>query len=48
VGPSGKRLNSALDESTDELDVGQLLLGRSLKLLDFLHHRLRDLHLFFG
>jgi hypothetical protein len=36
VGPSGKRLDPALDEGTDDLDARQLLLGRSPKLLDFL------------
>jgi hypothetical protein len=37
-----------LDEGADELDARQLLPGRSPKLLDFLHQRLCDLHLFLG
>jgi hypothetical protein len=37
MGPSGERLDSTLDEHSDELDARKLFLGRGSKLLDPLH-----------
>jgi hypothetical protein len=48
VGPSGERLDPALDEGVDKLEARQFFLRRGPELLDLLHQRLRDLHLFFG
>jgi hypothetical protein len=47
VGPSGKRLDPMLYESTNKLDARKLFLGHGSKLLDFLHQRLCDLHFLF-
>jgi hypothetical protein len=44
VGPSSERLDPTLYKSANELDARKLFLGRGLKLLDFLHQRLYDLH----
>jgi hypothetical protein len=48
VGPSGKRLDLALDEGADQLEARYLFLGRGPELPNLLHHWLRDRHLFFG
>jgi hypothetical protein len=37
-----------LDEGSNKLDAGEFLIRSSLKLLNFLHQRLRDLHLLVG
>jgi hypothetical protein len=45
VGSSSERLDSTLDEGSDELDARKLYLRSSSKLLDLLHQRLCNLHL---
>jgi hypothetical protein len=37
MGPSGERLDSMLDERSNELDAQKFLLGCGSKLLDLLH-----------
>jgi hypothetical protein len=44
VGSSSERLDPVLYEGPNELDAQKLFLRRGLKLLNFLHQRLRDLH----
>jgi hypothetical protein len=46
VGSSSERLDPPYDEGANKLDATQLLLGRGSELLDFLHERLSNLHLF--
>jgi hypothetical protein len=48
VGSSSEGLDPTLDEGSDKLDTGKLLLQSGSKLLDLLHQRLRDLHLLIG
>jgi hypothetical protein len=45
VGSSSEGLDLTFDEGSDKLDARKLLLWSGSKLLDFLHQRLRDLHL---
>jgi hypothetical protein len=45
VGSSSERLDSTLDEGSDELDARKLFLRSSSKLLHLLHQRLCNLHL---
>jgi hypothetical protein len=45
VGSSSEGLDPTLDEGSDKLEARKLLLRSGSKLLDFLHQRLRDLHL---
>jgi hypothetical protein len=45
MGSSGEGLDPTLDEGSDKLEARKLLLWGGSKLLDFLHQRLRDLHL---
>jgi hypothetical protein len=45
VGSSSERLDSTLDEGSDELDARKLFLRSGSELLDLLHQRLRNLHL---
>jgi hypothetical protein len=45
VGSSSERLDSTLDEGSDQLDARKLFLRSSTKLLDLLHQRLCNLHL---
>jgi hypothetical protein len=46
VGSSSEGLDPAFDEGSDKLKSQKFLLWSRSKLLDFLHQRLRDLHLF--
>jgi hypothetical protein len=48
VGPSGERLDPALNEGANQLEARHFFLGRGSKLPNLLHQGLRDLHLFFG
>jgi hypothetical protein len=45
MGSSSEGLDPTLDEGSDKLEAQKLLLWGGSKLLDFLHQRLRDLHL---
>jgi hypothetical protein len=45
VGSSSEGLDSTLDEGSNKLEAQKLLLRSGLKLFNFLHQRLRDLHL---
>jgi hypothetical protein len=46
--PSGKGLDPALDECTDQLKARHRLFGRGSYLPDLLHQGLRNRHFFFG
>jgi hypothetical protein len=48
VGSSSERLDSTLDEGSDELNSRKLLLRSSSELLDLLHQRFRNLQLLVG
>jgi hypothetical protein len=48
VGPSGERLDSALNEGTDQLEARHLFLRCGSKLPNLLHQGLRGRHLFFS
>jgi hypothetical protein len=48
VGPSGERLDSALNEGMDQLEARHLFLGCGSELPNLLHQGLSGRHLFFG
>jgi hypothetical protein len=48
LGPSGERLDPALNEGADQLEARHLFLGCGSELSNLLHQGLHDRHLFFG